>query len=455
MKITKKLLSLLLAAILLVSTFTMFAYAFTQVPDIVDGNVNYKFSVAKANEAPMADGSATYVGDDIYAVSVYAQASYGLHNITVPIHFNKEHFAPIMIYDGADLYTGYDSYYTDMGEGACYVYSLDGDAWKNIGMYKADGSTATTKALAKCIGLGNPNATEVSVTTDLVSPDHPYYKYYGAGLPSGTGVMFVNLDDTAIAKNAYLNTVDGINFTKEWVKLCTFYFQRNAGVTDADCVGDVFGITTPDAQKVDCVVDTSGYGYFTNVQTVVNYTPPMNIVSNAKVEAGHTTIVDHAKHQIRFQKDADGIYNEMFDIRYLAKIDATTFLNTFGSEEAAKDMISEIGFVFAKHNSIGGADKFDLATAKAMVEQDATAPAGYKKQTVDYLSTTVVPGTYAFSCIVKDIPDAEHDTNGLSAIGYIIYTDKNGDKYTDYYAVGVVSEPFADIYNANTSHIPR
>lgn len=173
------------------------------------------------------------------------------------------------------------------------------------------------------------------------------------------------------------------------------------------------------------------------------------------VASAHSTIVDHAKHQIRFQKNADGIYNEMFDIRYLAKIDATTFLNTFGSEAKAKDMISEIGFVFAKHNSIGGADKFDLATAKAMVEQDATAPAGYKKKTVDYLSTTVVPGTYAFSCIVKDIPDAEHDTNGLSAIGYIIYTDKNGDKYTDYYAVGVVSEPFADIYNANTSHIPR
>ena len=189
---SKKLLSLFLAVVMTLSVFTVMASAYTMGPEVA-GNINYKYTVEKVSTVPATEaGSFEYTADNIYAVSVWMQSDDPVMKIIVPFHFDKTLFSPIMLFDGDFTYPhgagfGVDDYYDTMEEGTVYAYS-EGDYLLNTGMYKANGAEATSKALAKCIGLGNSNSTGVTVVANLVSPDHPNYGKWGAGLPANTGV---------------------------------------------------------------------------------------------------------------------------------------------------------------------------------------------------------------------------------------------------------------------------
>lgn len=302
MKVSKKIISIVLAVALVLSVFTLaVSAAYTKGAESSEANtINYKYEVAKVESCSMADGSGTYTGDDIYAVSMFIKAKNAVSYVTFPIHYNNAHFAPVTLIDGTDPYYGEDtwmdgSYYGAMGEGTIYAYALDGDYTKNTGMYKADGSAASTKALAKCIGLGNANATAMSITTEFVGQDHPNAAKWQAGLPANTGVMYFNIDDAAIAKQAYLNNIDGIGFSTDWVKIATVFFLRLPGVTDDDCIGDEFGVLTNDAFGPDGVLDLYGQGYFVGASSTVTKAADINIVSNAVVEGDATPIIKAAK----------------------------------------------------------------------------------------------------------------------------------------------------------------
>ena len=286
MKNSKKLLSLFLAVVMIFSMISVVASAYTVGPDIADG-VNYKYTVEKVDTVPeTAAGSEEWTADNIYAVSVWMKASMGVDALTAPIHFDKTLFSPIMLSDGEVTYPhgagfGVDDYYENMGEGVLYAYA-EGDYLLNTGMYKADGSTATSKALAKCIGLGNENSAGVTITAELVSPDHPLYSKWGAGLPANAGVMYVNLDVAGSAKSAYLNTIEGINYSTDWNKMFTVYFET---ITDADVSGAKFGVFTDDCFTVDANFDATGAGYFVGTSSYQALRPATNVVSNAVIES--------------------------------------------------------------------------------------------------------------------------------------------------------------------------
>ena len=296
-------------------------------------------------------------------------------------HFNKELFAPIMLFDGDVTYPtgagfGVDDYYDNMGEGTVYAYS-EGDYLNNTGMYKADGSAATTKALAKCIGMGNANSAGRDVTAELVSPTHPLYSKWGAGLPDNVGVMFASVDVTGKAKTAYLNTVSGIVADTGWNKMFTFYFETLPGVSTEDALGAKFGVYTDDCFTVDGVSEENGFGYFVNATSAVVGNPNKNVVANTYV-----TVLKERTAQIRFDKTEEETYAGTFDIRAIAVIDGASFNDLLGdSIEVQEAAIKRVGFVFAAGSNI---TEPDMDAVIDLVE-NGTAVDGYAIKNVEMI----------------------------------------------------------------------
>lgn len=284
---SKKLLSLFLAVVMVFSALTVMASAYTRVETEGTADIDIKYTVEKVDVLPATDaGSAELAGDNFYAVTVWMKSAKPVDTLIVPFHYNKAHFSAITLSDGEVTYPygagmDQDTYYSEMGEGANYLYSL-GDYMNNTGMYKANGTTATTKALAKCIGLGNANSEGISILSELVSPDHTLYGKWGAGLPANTGVMYAQVDCALKTKTAYLNTISGVETSTDWNRMLTLYFES---ITDEDVTGDEFGVFTDDCFTLDGSYDGTGSAYFVSATSYESLVPTMNVVSNAVIEA--------------------------------------------------------------------------------------------------------------------------------------------------------------------------
>lgn len=443
MKNTKKLLSLFLAVVMLVSMFTVMASAakYTVGPE-KSGDINYKFTVEKAPSTPADDdmGFPSYEGDDIYAVTLWMQSNEAVSGMQMPLHFNKTHFSPIMMYDGEDLYVGNDTYVSDNGEATCYTYSY-GDFMNNKAAYKADGTKATTLKTAACIGIGHPKFGILPATDiQYMAPDHKLYKRWHETLTDDQGVMKIQLlvNDP---KSAYLNNVSGMDQSKEWVRLITLYFQRNEGVTDADVVGDVFGVTTPNCFGVDGCTDLNA-GYKESYEAAIVDNPNKNVVENAIVGDAVTpatplTVVKW-KDQIKFDTNKDGSYAGTFNYRTLA--DINNVYEIFDDVADAVDTsdgdgILGAGFVFNKGAAL------DAAAVKAQVE--GTGAAVYTQTNNTYLSTSMKDGSVVMACVVYGISGDDVATT-LSTLAYVKYMQDGEVKYA--YYEDVVTGSFEGLY---------
>lgn len=430
---SKKLLSLFLAVVMVLSVFTVMASAaYTRGEAEGSADIDIKYTVEKVDTVPATDaGSAEWSADNIYAVTIWMKASKAIDILTAPVHYNKAHFAPITLSDGECTYPygagmDQDTYYSDMGEGAIYAYSL-GDYMNNTGMYKANGTTATTKALAKCIGLGNSNASAVKVVTELVSPDHTLYSKWGAGLPENTGVVFANITASTAVKNAYLNTISGIETSTDWNRMFTLYFES---ITDEDVTGDEFGVYTDDCFTVDGNYDASGYAYYASTSEYNAQVPSMNVVSNAVVEAATEPSPVYAKgSQIRFNsKEANGTGSASFDVRTRAAMTAADFASICGADSVAKDAITDVGFVYAD-SSVG----MDLATAASVIA--GTSVDGYVKKQVEHIQST--GSEYVWTCLITDAAYAD----AVDSVGYIVVDG------TTYFFDAVYATSFSTLYD--------
>lgn len=423
---SKKLLSLFLAIVMVLSVFTVMASAYTMGAE--DPNaINVKYSVEKAESAPMADGSDAYTGDDIYAVTVYGKAAKGIDTFTAPVHFNKEHFSPILYVEG-DMYVGTDTWAGDFGVPNS-VYSLGG-YMQNVNMYDKDGNVTTKTMSAVAYGLGNAKATAVGVVTEYISADHSLYNKWHAGLADNVGVMYVQIDASKNAKNCYLNVYDSCAPSSDYVSMFTFYFQRNEGVTDADVIGDEFGVYTADCFTVDGTVDGSGQGYYTSATySKDGYNPTKNVVSNAVIEESiATSIIKPLKGQMRYANSE----KTLFDVRALAYISGTDFETTFGDKAAAEAKITEAGFVFAAGSNVPAPE---MSVVEDIVKNytDGNGKDGYLKKEIHTISTSIKSGDYVLSCMIPDITKEADYNNSLIAVAYIVYTDAEGATQYIYY----------------------
>lgn len=459
---SKKLLSLFLAVVMVLSVFTVMASAYTRGEAEGTADIDIKYTVEKVGELPeTAAGSAALAGDNFYAVTVWMKSAKAVDILTVPFHYNKTLFSPITLSDGEVTYPygagmDQDTYYTDMGEGALYLYTL-GDYMNNTGMYKENGTTATTKALAKCIGLGNSNAAAVGVTTELVSPDHTLYSKWGAGLPADAGVIYAQVKASTAVKNAYLNTLEGIATYTDWVNMFTIYFEAIAD----DVTGAEFGVYTDDCFKVDGNYDASGYAYYYSTAKYSAQVPSFNVVSNAVVEESAPaysettpTIISNLKTQMRFNPENSA----NLDVRNLAVIDGdalNVYLNDADllanytatatqtqQEQLAAALIKDIGFIYSASTETT-IDRDDAILWHQGLESTQT----YAKKTVSFIDTSTSAGNYVISCMVDNINADDCQTYHLVSLGYLVLdTDFDGTADTYYYYETVKSTDLANLY---------
>lgn len=440
---SKKLLSLFLAVVMVLSVFTVMASAYTVGPEVA-GNINYKYTVEKVNTVPETSDSPEYTANNIYAVTAWLQCDAPVYTAIIPVHFNTEKFSPIMLFDGEVTYPagagfGVDDYYENMGEGTVYAYKL-GDYMNNTGMYKANGTTATTKALAKCIGLGNANtsAVKAGLSAQLVSPGNPLYNKWNAGLPANTGIMYAQMDIASVEKTAYYNTIDGVTTETGWVRMITFYFETLAGVTDADVVGEEFGVYTDNCFTVDGDVDASGYGYFAGATTAKYGTnPEKNVVSNAVIEGevAESSPVFAKTSQIRYNGPVDGDYAP-FDVRTRAAMTAEDFASICGTDAEAVNNITAVGFVYADSSV-----DFNIDDAKAAIAAKATTGA-YFYAPVEHIQKK--DGEYIWTCLLEDAVYGD----AVNSVGFIVV---DGETYV---FDAEYATDFSELYNTWSSKIP-
>ena len=433
---SKKLLSLFLAVVMVLSVFTVMASAYTRGGAEGTADIDVKYTVEKVGTVPeTAAGSAEWSADNIYAVTIWMKSAKPVDTFMAPIHYNKTLFAPITLSDGECTYPygagiDQDSYYGDMGEGAIYAYTL-GDYMNNTGMYKANGTTATTKALAKCIGLGNSNSTGVAVLSEIVSPDHPSFAKWGVGISEDTGVVYANLDVACNAKTAYLNTLEGIATYTDWVNMVTLYFEAIA----EDVTGAEFGVYTDDSFGVDGCYDANGLGYYESAANYKATVPSMNIVSNAVVEeAAEPSPVYNLTSQIRFNGPVDGDYAP-FDVRTRAAMTAEDFAEICGADTDAVNNITKVGFVYAD-SSVG------LTLDNAAKVIGGTAVDGYVDKEVEHIQKTATE--YVWTCLIEDAVYAD----AVDSVGYIVVDGET------YYFDAVYATDFSALYDTWSSKIP-
>ncbi len=442
MKTVKKLLSLLLVAVMLVSTLSIAVFAV--VPTIgaeEDGKLNIKITVEKetgtitdAGNGGSYDGSA----GDLYAVSAYMKCSTAVPIVYFPLNYNKEHFKLITIIgdvdgDGDDdMYYGDETFNADMGgDTTVYMYE-EGDFKQYTGNYRANGTTATLVAQQVCYGLGSSKATGYEAEVKSIDSNHSEYANWAGSLDSTVGIVKIGFD-AYTSKHAYLNTTidstNGIKTTTEDVRLITLYFQRVAGVSEADCIGDEFGAFDANSGIFDNVVDNAGAYYTTPSVATVDMT-----YTNAVIEESRTPLAfSEAKEQIRFQKNTDGTYAGKFDYRLITNI--TNFSTVFAGytndqlDDKTAPVVKGAGYYFL----VGGA-----APTVETLKSTGTPV------TVNGIATGTAYGDYVMACVVTDIPDADKG-EALHAVAYVTY-ELDGETYTDYSDV-MTSESFNGLYN--------
>lgn len=141
--------------------------------------------------------------------------------------------------------------------------------------------------------------------------------------------------------------------------------------------------------------------------------------ATVNVATAATSIIKDGGSNIRFRGiGATGTvadYQGEFDVRTVATISEADFKAKFTDDATAIEKITDIGFVYAAKSKVA---TFDVATAKAVAQ--GTAAEGYVKAPVNYIQHEADGADYRFTCLIKNIPDADQ-TDAVSALAYVCF----------------------------------
>ena len=127
------------------------------------------------------------------------------------------------------------------------------------------------------------------------------------------------------------------------------------------------------------------------------------------------TILSPMSSQIRFTRNTDGSYANMFDVRTRAQITDEDFKTYIAdTNDEAELIISKVGFVYSR-----GSNHFSIEDAKKVAQGEHID--GYADAPVSYIQDA--NGYYMFTCLVVDIPMEDMKEN-LTAFAYISVDDK-------------------------------
>lgn len=158
----------------------------------------------------------------------------------------------------------------------------------------------------------------------------------------------------------------------------------------------------------------------------------MFVFEDVTIHVGAATaesIIRNGGNQIRFRGvGIDGnfsAYENVFDVRTVAKISATDFKARFGATDAeALEKIKDIGFVFAPMS-----ETFEMDAAIALAKKDTTGQVSegiYTKKPCKYIGHESADADYIFTCIVENIEDTTANrANGFTCLAYACDVDGN------------------------------
>ncbi len=232
---------------------------------------------------------------------------------------------------------------------------------------------------------------------------------------------------------------DGIAITSKNTAQMSFQLTVKAGVADGT------------ALPVAILASSFGLSRGPSSITVANGTsaPAAIAVDSIDLSTAATSvtvgsaasIIKPLKGQMRY-----GATEGTYDVRALAVITGADFDATFVDIATAKSRITEIGFVFAAGENVT-APSMDAVKNVVKNYADKEGDGTYVKKTISQISTAIQPGDYVFSCIVPGVSNEDAQKNSLVAVGYILYTDADGNAKEAYYPAAQTIE-FADYYKA-------
>lgn len=146
------------------------------------------------------------------------------------------------------------------------------------------------------------------------------------------------------------------------------------------------------------------------------------------------TILLPMSSQIRFNRNNDGSYANMFDVRTRAMITDEDFkIYIADTNDEAKLKISKVGFVYSRN-----ATTFSTEDAKKVAQGETVS--GYTDAPVNYIQDA--DGYYMFTCIVTGIP-IENVGESVTAYAYICVNDEW------YFFDAEVTADFNQLYSKN------
>lgn len=282
------------------------------------------------------------------------------------------------------------------------AYSVN-NSYKNLGDFAEFYKDGTASALAST-STANWNKLKTGTTQDISAFDKAYVWSGAADTTKdweGTG------GNTAKA-GYYLTQAEGTRTVAE--------LQFKFTVLD--------NTKNMEVMLCDNFATASSLQYFktTDGTTQTNLDQPevnVELASAMTNNPAAASILKYSKSQIRFKgitaTSGPSTYEGTFDVRTVAKISQADFLATFTSEENAKAKITDFGFVYAAKSNVAS---FDLATAKAVAE--GTPAAGYTKAPVTYMQHTADGADYIFTCLITNINDADK-TDGVGCLAYVCF----------------------------------
>ena len=408
MRQAKKIFSVMLAAVMLLSVWSITAFA-----ELGETKVSAEVVATPAGQ--------TSSGLNIYEIGVYVDSTHSLSTLQLNLSYDSSAFQlmrsnktndaalvnanmvivktdpELAMYDG-DIYTAYEGGFMDYGANPKYGYA----------MFPNDGTAPT---IAK-ISDGNLGETLL---------DAGYTGLYWAWMVDYTD-NYLLLSGADERNTEAIN--GGENFTAHSpiggrVKVLTFYLREKEGAEpgeymvgfNADQTDRLTGTYTVH-NDMDSVI-SSGVTNSKSIQkSMVTY-------KNAEITIGEAgPVVAKSKAEVKMTPNSPTTVEDAFQFRVTSVITDADW-DTYFSNTAAggNNAITKLGFVAYK-----GTAGFDLETAKS-VAKGGTA-AGYDKAETTYVQKETDSSDAYFGAIIQ-ITSAETRSDA-TYIAYVEYTDAEG-----------------------------
>lgn len=439
MKRLSKIFAVVIALVMLMTIFCMPSSAY-----IPNSYLEYGVRLEKVTEHGLYIDPDT--GEDAADIGVYKailtyNSNHFMSKLQASFTFDKDLFS-VCYNDGTSNYYSYST--DDIGEYTAAKQFVGVVADTN--QYDIDGNPGATNLKSKLYGLSHASAGTTFYAAELENTSEAYtniVSWAGKNTYKNYGVVQA-MYKVSVSSSKGLRL--GGNGSEDW---CEVFLKLNEGKTDADVIGTEIVLAGFDAASV-ALENMDQYGSLYGMAKTAKQDTCTSITKNGEFVYHYgpqqSFILNPGKSQIRFQKDAAQAYAGKFDVRQFAVISKADFEATFGATVAEqKDAIAEAGFVFVKNTDVAN---FDITAAKEIITTGNTAGIYTLVNDISYITTNanlVGADNYGFSCIVKNIPDADKGSTML-AFAYI----KGTDGIIHFYPTAELTN-IKDLYDRNFS----